>query len=364
MTITVVGAGGIGGSTAAELRRAGADVVLVDRNHDHVAAVRENGLLVAGVRGVYRVDFDTALTPDEWTGPADLVLLAVKSQDTGAAVHSLRAHLHAGSVVLSLQNGWNARRIAEVIGAERTVAAMVHVVGNHDGPGRITRHTDGVVYIGELDGTASPRTDELATLLRPAFPTESVGNIWGYIWSKQVYGATMPVNALVDLPARTVYAHDWVRGILLAVIAEAFEAATAEGIRLEPYERFDPADFARDDGDCAPKLANLPRGSAKGNSGVWHDIKVRRRRTEVDYLSGELVRIGRRHGLPMTLNGRVVDMIGEIETGAREMSWDNLHALVGPAYQYLSGNPGLAGCASHLRRVLTRRTVPSEGRCR
>lgn len=355
MTITVVGAGGIGGCAAAELRRAGADVMLVDRNAEHVATIRENGLRVAGVRGEYHVDFGSVLIPDEWTGPADLVLLAVKSQDTDAAVQSLQPHLHDDSTVVSLQNGWNARRIAGAIGAERTVAAMVHVVGNCEAPGRITRHTDGVVYIGEPDGTASPRTDQLAALLRPAFPTESVGNIWGYIWSKQVYGATMPVNALVDLPARIVYAHDWVRGILLAVVAEAFEAATAEGIRLEPYERFDPADFAR--GDCAAKLANLPSGSAKGNSGVWHDIKVRRRRTEVDFLSGELVRIGRRHGLPMTVNARVVDLIGELETGARGMSWDNLHALVGPAYQYLSSNPGLAGCAPQLRRVLTRRTA-------
>lgn len=353
--ITVVGGGGIGGCAAAELRRAGEHVTLVDSNSEHVEAIRAGGLRVGGIRGEHLVTLD-AILPEQWREPADLVLFAVKSQYTEPAIRATLPHLHEHSTVVSMQNGWNALRIAEVVGARRTIPAMLHVVGNYEAPGHVTRHTEGVIYLGELDGSTSARTDELAERLSPAFPTESVHNVWGYIWSKQIYGATMPVNALVDLPAREIYAHDWVRGILLAVMAEAVEAAIADGVELEPYDRFDPTNFALEPGsrDCAPIRANLPTGSAKGNSGVWHDIK-RGRRTEVDHLSGELVRIGRRHGLSMSVNAGVVRMIAEIESGAREMSWDNLHELARPAHEYLSRHPGLAGCAPHLRRVLDRR---------
>lgn len=360
MTIVVVGAGGIGGCAAAELQRAGEHVTIVDSNRDHVEAIRSGGLRVGGIRGEYRVTLD-AILPEQWREPADLVLFAVKSQHTEPAIRATLPHLHDDSTVVSMQNGWNALRVAEVVGAERTVAAMLHIVGNYEAPGHVTRHTEGVVYIGEMDGSTSTRTDKLAERLSPAFSTESVHNVWGYIWSKQIYGATMPVNALVDLPAREIYSHDWVRGILLAVMAEALEAAIAEGVEVEPYDRFDPAAFALEPGprDCGSIMANLPKGSAKGNSGVWHDIK-RRRKTEVDHLSGELVRIGQRHGLPMSVNAGVVRMIAEIDSGTRDMSWDNLHELARPAHEYLSRHPGLADCAPQLRRVLDRRVNVAE----
>jgi 2-dehydropantoate 2-reductase len=354
--VTIVGAGGIGACVAAELRLAGADVVLVDNNRRHVEQIRTNGLLVKGIRGEYRVDFPDVLLPDEWSGPAELVLLAVKSQHTSQAVLGVLPHLHGESTVVSLQNGWNASRIADVVGAERTVATMLHVVGSYDSPGEVTRHSEGTVYLGELDGSASARTDALAAQLAPAFRTESVRNIWGYIWSKQVYGATMPVNALVDLPASESYAHDWVQGVLLAVIAEGVEAAEAEGIRLEAYERFRPDEFALGARDYERVMTNLPKGSAKGNSGVWRDIKVHRRPTEVEYLSGELVRIGRRHGLAMRVNACVVDLVAQIESGRREMGWHNLHLLADPAYHYLSEHPTLAAFAPRLARDLDRQT--------
>jgi 2-dehydropantoate 2-reductase len=334
--VTVVGAGGIGGITAAALRAAGADVAIVDNNAEHVEAIRANGLRVTGSRGEQLARFDSVLLPEQWRAPADVVLLAVKSQHTAAAMRTVGPRLRDDGVVVSLQNGWNARTIAGLVGERRTLVTMLHVVGNHEGPGHVSRHSEGTVYIGPGE-----RVTEVARLLAPAFPIEMVRNIWGYVWSKQVYGATMPVNALVDQPARETYAHDWVRSILVALMAEAAEVAAAEHITLERYERFDPAALA----------ASVPRGSAKGNSGIWHDIKVRRRRTEVDHLSGELVRIGRRHRLPMHLNGRVVAMIADLETGRRDMSWDNLVALAEPARDFLRRRPALAACLPSLEEI-------------
>jgi 2-dehydropantoate 2-reductase len=342
--VTVVGAGGIGGCIAAELAGAGTRVTVVDADRAHVDAVRRYGLLVRGVRGEYRVPVADAVVPDAWTEPAELVLLAVKSGDREAAVDVVADRVAPDGLVVVLQNGWNAARVADRVGASRTVAAMVHVVGTLDRPGEVTRHTDGTLHIGSAaePGVARDRLVRLADLLSVAVDCSAVDDVWGYIWSKQVWGATMPVNALVDQPAADTYGHEWVQRILLAVIVEGMQAAAAAGIRLRPYERFDPTLF--DLGAGRPWTAFrplLPRGSAKGNSGVWRDIRVHHRPTEVPHLTGELVRIGRRHGLAMSVNARIAELVAGIESGDLEMGWPVLRELRPLAEEVLATLPGL-----------------------
>lgn len=346
--VAVVGAGGIGGCIAAELAGAGASVTVVDADRAHVDAISHDGLVVHGVRGEHRVRVADAVEPSGWSGPADLVLLAVKSADREAAVDTLVPRLAPGGVVVVLQNGWNAERVADRVGATRTIAAMVHVVGTLDRPGHVTRHTEGTLHIGSAaePGVARKRLECVAGRLSTAVDCTPVDDVWGYIWSKQVWGATMPVNALVDQPAADTYAHEWVQRVLLAVIVEGMRAAAAAGVRLRPYERFDPAEFDLTGG--LPWTAFrplLPRGSAKGNSGVWRDIRVRHRPTEVPHLTGELVRIGRRHGLAMSVNGHIAELIAGIESGDLEMGWPLLRELVPLAEAVLATLPGLDGPA-------------------
>lgn len=330
--ITVVGAGGIGGTIAAALALAGDRVTVVDASVSHIEAIRTSGLHFDGIQGDHHVEFEQALLPEEWETPADVVLLAVKSQDTRAALRAITPRLHAGSVVVSLQNGWNPAVIADAVGADRTMAAMIHMVGNHEGPGHVRRYSQGTFHLGELSHTLTPRAIALAERLSAAVPTTATDNVWGFIWSKQILGTTKAATALADETAAEIVSRDWVQDILLALILEGIAAADAEGIRLETYERLDP-DVMRvsSAADLPAARAMLPEGSEKGNSGVWHDIKVRHRKTEVDYLSGELVRIGRRRGLAMAVNARVVEMIAEIEAGTRSMAWDNLRELRVPA---------------------------------
>lgn len=331
-SITVVGAGGIGGTVAAALTLAGEAVTIVDASVPHIAAIRVHGLHFDGVQGDHTVHFGQALLPGEWQVPADIVLLAVKSQHTGRALRVITPRLHAGSVVVSLQNGWNPAFIASAVGADRTMAAMIHMVGNHEAPGHVRRYSMGTFHLGELSQTLTPRAAALAERLSMAVPTTVTSNVWGFIWSKQILGTTKAATALVDATAAEIVSNDWVKDILLALILEGIAAADAECIHLEAYERMDPAVMrVSSAADLAAARAMLPKGSEKGNSGVWHDIKIRHRKTEVDYLSGELVRIGRRHGLAMAVNKRVTEMIDEIEAGNRNMAWDNLKELRPPA---------------------------------
>ncbi len=323
-----MGAGGIGGTVAAFLANAGERVTIVDASVPHVEAIRERGLLVDGILGAIRPPFEQVLYPKELKAPLDLVLLAVKSQHTEEALATIAPLLSDAGAIISLQNGVNAARIAEAVGASRTVGAMVHMVADHVGPGHVTRFTEGEFYVGELDGKQSDRIKKIATVLSRAVPTHVSENIWGYIWAKQIYNCLLVATALVDAPSSEMLKPPWSKRIFVALMGEAAEAATAEGIKLEMYDQFDlKAMVARSKEDLAHAMEMLPAGSAKGNSGIWRDIKVRHRKTETEFLTGAVVRVGRSHGLAMTLNSRVTEMVKEIEEGKRPMSWENLRSL-------------------------------------
>ena len=106
MTITIYGAGAIGGVTGAALARAGHDVLLVDRAEDHVAAMNATGLTIESREGSVTVPV-RAITPGALGHGLGLVLLAVKSQDTPAALEALAPRLAADGAIVSLQNGLN-----------------------------------------------------------------------------------------------------------------------------------------------------------------------------------------------------------------------------------------------------------------
>src|SRR6516225_7942829 len=98
MTVTIIGAGAIGGLAGAYMTRAGHDVLLVDRWAEHVDALNARGLIIDGVRGDLTVPVRAA-TPDRLSGPLDMVLVATKSQHTLDAVRQILPLLTPGSAV-------------------------------------------------------------------------------------------------------------------------------------------------------------------------------------------------------------------------------------------------------------------------
>jgi len=154
VTITVFGAGAIGGITGAALARAGHDVLLVDKAEDHVAAVNAGGLTIERRDGAFTVPV-RAITPDKLGPGLDLVLLAVKSQDTPAALQVLVPRLAASGAIVSVQNGLNEELIAAAAGERRTVGCLVNRAADWTAPGRILHGGEGAPVLGELGGRRS-----------------------------------------------------------------------------------------------------------------------------------------------------------------------------------------------------------------
>ena len=329
--VLVWGAGAIGGTIGAALARAGNPVLLVDRAEEHVAAINRAGLRITGPLESYTVEA-RAITPDQVEGTFATVLLAVKAQDTEAAARALAPHLAADGVVISAQNGLNERVIAGVVGAERTIGCFVNFGADYLEPGVVMYGGRGAVVVGELDGRRTARIERVHALLREFEPDAVLtANIWGYLWSKLIYGALLFATALTDASIADVLAAERYRPALTAVGREVAMVAAAEAITLEPFNGFDPTAFATGDaaalGRSFDDMVAFNRRSAKSHSGVWRDIAVRRRRTEIDHQIAPIVDIGHGHGVATPLTARLVELIHDLEQGRAQQGWPVLDAL-------------------------------------
>ncbi|HEY7034994.1 MAG TPA: 2-dehydropantoate 2-reductase [Thermomicrobiales bacterium] len=329
----IYGAGAIGGLIGAYAQRAGHAVLLVDKAADHVRCMNEHGLHVFGDHGDFTVPVNAAL-PDDLPGELDLVLLAVKGQDTEAALDVIAPKLAASGAIVSLQNGLMEAVIARRVGKERVVGAFVNFAADYKGPGQILEGAGGNVYLGEIDGRSSARLERIADLIRPAKPVVVTDNILGYLWAKQAYASLAFATALVDAPIGDVLDSERNKRVCIALCREAIAVATALGYRLEPFSDFDPglydsqnrADLQRTF-DSLQEYGDRSRASAKNHTGIWHDLVVRRRKTEVEPILGEMVRQGQARGVDVRLNETLVRIIHEIEDGERQMGWHNFDEL-------------------------------------
>jgi 2-dehydropantoate 2-reductase len=335
MKVTVYGAGAIGGTTGAALARAGHDVLLVDSYLPHVEAINAQGLTIER-------DGQTTTTRVRAVAPADLgrdltlVLLAVKSHHTAEALGEITPRLAPTGIIVSLQNGLSEELIAQAIGAERTVGCLVNWAADWTGPGRILHGGHGAFVLGELDGRLTPRVRELAGLLSAFVETPVTDNIWGYKWGKLIYGALLFGTAIVDAHVyEVVEGSDDVQRVLVGIVGEGLAVADKAGVRVEPFDEFDPAWYrAALGGDAAARhramsaIAAHYRAHTKTKTGIWRDLAVRKRKTEVDGQLGVLARKGESLGVAMPLTRGLAGIIGDLEEGRRRMDWKNFEPLV------------------------------------
>ena len=331
--ILVWGAGAIGGTVGAYLVRAGHDVAFVDIAPEHVAAIAGGpGLRIEGPVEEFRVTAP-AFTPDRVQGRFARIFLCVKAQHTEGAARTLAPFLADDGYVLSLQNGLNERVIADIVGARRTIGAFVNFGADYLAPGRVIYAGHGAVVLGEIDGSLTPRLAALHKVMRDFEPDAiTTDNIWGYLWGKLGYGALLFATALTDDSIADALDAKERRALYVALGREVMGIAAAEGIRPEGFNGFDPAAFmpGSDDRRVARSFDEMVahnRKSAKTHSGIWRDLAVRKRKTEVDAQIAVIATIAERHGMAAPIVRRLVALIHEIEDGKRRLDRANLDNL-------------------------------------
>lgn len=322
--ILVWGAGAIGGILGAYLARAGQSVHMVDIVAEHVQAMRGDGLSIEGPVAEFQQRL-WADTPETLRGRFRRIILAVKAHHTAAALDQLVGHLAEDGFVVSAQNGLNEKTIAQRIGTQRTLGCFVNFGADWLAPGRILYGNRAAVALGELDGAMTPRLGDMHRLFSIIEPDAvATDNIWGYLWGKLGYGALLFATALTADSMADAMASPQHQAVFATLGQEVMRLAVAEGVTPLGFNGFDTRAFT--DGDpkaishsIAAMVAHN-RNTAKTHSGIYRDLAVRKRKTEVDAQMGIMVKLGLSHGIPTPALSAMCALIHDIEAGRRRQS--------------------------------------------
>ena len=304
----VLGCGAVGGTVAAGLVRDGHDVLACDADPAVVEAIGARGLRITGPVENFTVALP-AVTPGDLPDRLDCpVLVAVKAHHTAAVAELLAGRMHGGGFAVSLQNGLTTPILAAAVGPERVVAAVVNFGADMTEPGVVLRGNRATFMVGELDGRPSARARALAADIPGAVATR---DILGYAWAKLAYGAVLAATAVSDLPIAEVLAEPAYRPLLTEL---ARQVAAQAPVAPMPLDGFDAGDLP----GSLDRLAAFNRASAKTHTGIYRDLAILHRPTEVPAILGDLTG---------SLPPLVVDLVRAIERGQRTCSRGNLDLL-------------------------------------
>lgn len=331
--ILIWGAGAIGGVLGAYWARADIPVQMVDIVAEHANACSTTGLNISGPVEQFR-QVVPCVTPQELRGTFKTIVLAVKAQATEAALDMLLPHLAPDGFVLSAQNGLNELTIARLVGAERTMGCFVNFGADWLGPGDILFGNRAAVVVGEIDGSIRERTRQMHSDLAIFEPAAVLtDNIWGYLWGKLAYGSMLFATALTT-DSMTANFENPQRFVVFDRLArEVMAVAAARGVVPIGFNGFDPACFAPGATDAGARasiaaLAEFNRYTAKTHTGIYRDLAVRKRKTEIDPQIGVIAELGREVGVPTPAISCLVTLIHDIEDGRKPMAFSTFSELI------------------------------------
>lgn len=326
--VLVVGSGAIGAIVGVHLIEAGHEVHFVDANEDHVRASRDQGLRLSGLND-RRVTAPFML-PGEIDRRYPLVLLAVKARHTEDALPTVAAALAEDGCVVSLQNGLEEYKIARAVGAKRTIGAYLTFGGFYVEPGHVKHGGNGSFKVGEIDGAMSERIGQLAGLLSALQPVQATDNIFGYLWAKIALGAVYFGTAVVDADVVETYGSDAARDVLGRLCGEVVQVADAMGVTVEESDGFDPKAFRPGALDATGIEASWDAqraywsGHDNARTGVWRDLAIHGRPTEVDYQIKPVIDLAAERGIPVPHLRRLHATVRSIEREEAPLSLEAL----------------------------------------
>jgi 2-dehydropantoate 2-reductase len=296
--VVVVGGGVIGSLYAAHLARV-AETWVLTRRAEHAASLSAGGLRISG-----KSDFTASLhaTADEASLPdADLVILATKATDVDDAAARLAGRLPSATV-MTIQNGLGAEEIVRAHGERPLVSAVTFMSGVRHADDHVEYELDTETWLGPFAGTTTyGRAQEIeAQLVESGLRARAFPDLRPAQWSKLIFNATVnTVAALTDLPHVSAFAQidaSTDLGLLVRDLMDEGKAvAAAAGVELheDPWEMNVHAVRRGETEAAAGAYAHVPS--------MLDDVRSRRT-TEVDFITGALVREAGRTGTPAPLH--------------------------------------------------------------
>ena len=335
MRILIVGAGAIGGVTAARMARGGEDVTLLVHSAAMAERIRSHGLELTGIWGTDTVPLPAYHDPAELTGQFDCILLVTKAYDMPPAARALLPFLKEDGLAVSMQNGVCTDLLAEIVGRARTAAAVITFSSTNLGGGRLEVTGSGGFILGRADGAITPRLQALKAGLDKAAPTQLTDDILAQQLSKLLINSGITCGgAITGQTLGHMLKTAAARRFFIAVVREDLAVTDAMGIRVPPFGG--KLDYYRFCSGSGP-LAVLRRHATLFAVGLryWNLTSSsltslrQGKPTEADYLNGYMARQGRALGVPTPVNDAVVRLAHQIEAGEKQSSPANLREILG-----------------------------------
>ncbi len=302
MKIVVLGSGAIGSLYGAFLSTISTnEVILVGRN-PHVAAIRKKGLSIKGIMGE-RVFHLRAVDDVSEVTDADLILLTTKTYDTITAAKSARHLINNGTYIMLIQNGLGTEKlVADALDTTRVLRATTCMGALRTAPGVVVATGCGLTEIGSRYSKNYDFVKLVTEMLRECgFDVRSSTNIEGVVWTKTLVNAGInPVGALTGFTNGEVYKSPKLRKLVIQLVEEAVKIVDALGVELTTED---------------PVRYTLGTAKATGNNinSMLQDLRAGKR-TEIDSITGEIIRLGKELGIPTPSSEVVYALIKAIES--------------------------------------------------
>ncbi len=333
--ILFIGAGAVCSYLGACLTRAGHDVTLVDAWADQIEAIRTRGIYATGPHDPFeaRPKAVHLIESAKLGADFDVAFIGLKAYDTAWATQLALRHLSANGYVVSAQNCWVDPIMASVAGAARSVGLiMSKIFMTLTKPGFVDRGFDksqakggDVIFRpGEHDGRLTPRVTALAEMLSVIAASEATDNLWGERWSKLSQNAmSNPVQAMSGLGSVEVLSLEAGRTLSILLAAESARVGLKLGYKIPNYggaaiEKWANADVPNTYQELHRFLTpTSPR--LNWRSSMAQDV-LKGRRTEIDFMNGHIVSMGREVGVATPVSTAVVGVVREIDADRRKPS--------------------------------------------
>ncbi len=331
LRIAVVGAGAIGGITAAYMAKAGFDVHLVCKHRQIAVLASTTGLHITGVKGEVYIPVPAVARVDELNGLFDLCLIATKAYDMPECAREMLSYLKSESLVVSMQNGICTDALAAVVGQDRTVGCVIGWGASMHGPGELEMTSTGEFLIGAVGNANREALQTLRDALDTVTETKIVPDIYRELFSKLIVNSCITsLGAICGLKLGEMMKRKQARKIFLAIIKEGMTVARAMKLHVPPFAgKLDYEKLMAGDGfldhlrrHLTIRVVGLKYKNLKSSS---LQSLERGRPTEIDYFNGYIVEKGKQLGVACPVNERLTQMVKEIEAGGRKIDPVNLY---------------------------------------
>lgn len=298
----MVGPGAIGCLFAAYLAKSKEEIWLLGKNKEQTAKINECGIWLEGEDNPWQIKVKATFNPED-IGKADLILICVKSFHTKLTIEQIKPLLDQDTKILTLQNGiGNIEIISELAGQERVIAGVTNEGATLMDIGKIRHAGRGETIIGAIDGKTPVQMRAIREIFNKAgFECKMSRDIKSLLWSKLIINVGInALSAITRLPNGKLIEYEGTRRILRDAVTEATRIAKRKRIKLI----FD---------DPLAKVEAVCEGTAGNLSSMLQDV-LRKKRTEVDFINGVIVRLGQELGIDVPTNKFLLDLVKTIES--------------------------------------------------